>query len=181
MQASRIDGTHFVPEGPAPPRPPERLRPSEDAPDVRAAGARLELTASVINATLVNRSDNAAGPSDLVSAADLEARVRAHVREMFEKAGIAYEDITAEEAHASIVPGGYWSAEAVSKRIVDFVAAFANGDSERAQLLRDAVEQGFGEAEQAFGGRLPDISHETMDLVREGLDRLFQPRVDATA
>ena len=113
------------------------------------------------------------GAPGLVSADELRKRIEAHVRQVFEKAGIEYKELTPEEAQAQIADGGVWSPEAVSKRILDFVKAFDNGDEARRDLLRDAVERGYEEAEAAWGSKLPDISKETMKLVRQGLDEVF--------
>ncbi|MBM4417205.1 MAG: hypothetical protein FJ033_02660 [Chloroflexi bacterium] len=121
--------------------------------------------------------DSSAG---LITAEEIRTRISEHVRQVFERAGIAFEEMSAEEAAARVAPGGYWSAESTAQRILDFVAAYANGEPERAQLLREAVETGFAEAEEAFGGDLPEISYRTIDLVRDGLDRLLAPRVDAS-
>ncbi len=103
-------------------------------------------------------------------------QTRAFVRDVFQKNGIEFDEkLTKEDAAAKVAPGGDQSPDIVAKRILDFVAAFANGDPARAQLLRDAVETGFGQAEGALGKKLPDISYQTMDLVRKGLDDLFKP------
>lgn len=98
------------------------------------------------------------------------------VRDVFQKNGIEFdENLSSEDATAKVASGGDQSPDVVAKRILDFVAAFANGDPARAKLLRDAVETGFEQAEGAWGSKLPDISYQTMDLVRKGLDELFKP------
>ncbi len=172
MQPGPIGSTRLIPEGPAPPRPPERLRPSESAAAIgRTSEMRL----------LISQVSPAEPSGEVITAEEIRQRISEHVRQVFERAGIAFEEMSAEEAAARVAPGGYWSAESTAQRILDFVAAYANGEPERAQLLREAVEAGFAEAEEAFGGTLPEISYETIDLVREGLDRLFAARVDASA
>ena len=123
------------------------------------------------------------------SADHLRERVRAFVKEVFERNGIAYREMSEDEAKAAVAEGGEWSPENVARRIVDFVRPLANGAPGREELLRGAVERGLKEAEAAWGDRLPEIADETMELVRAGLDELFAPpaaaerppRVDAQA
>jgi hypothetical protein len=163
----RFDGSRLVPAGP-PPKPPEHLRgKSGGSPGFAVEAATIELRG---NLSMIQQIGGAPG---LVSADELRRRVQEHVKQVYEKAGIEYEELTPEEAQAQIAEGGPWSAEAVSKRILDFVKAFDTGDQARRDLLRDAVERGYEEAEAAWGSKLPDISRDTMKLVRKGLDDLF--------
>ncbi len=66
----------------------------------------------------------------------------------------------------------YLQPEAVAKRIIDFIEAASGGRPDLLEMLIEAAEQGFAEAEAVFGGQLPDISYKTMDLVRQGLEEL---------
>lgn len=59
--------------------------------------------------------------------------------------------------------------DAVSGRVLDFIRALAGGDPDRLQIMMDAAEQAFAEAEEIFGGTLPDFSYTTIDMIREGL------------
>ena len=62
-----------------------------------------------------------------------------------------WKDLSPEEAQKKIDDGGDQSPDAVSKRILDFVKGFSDGTPGRSQLLRDAVEKGFHDAEGEFG------------------------------
>ena len=79
---------------------------------------------------------------------------------------------TRAEAEKAISEDGEWGVKAVSTRIVEFAKAFAGDDKEKIAKMRDAIEQGFKEAEKAFGGQLPDISKKTYDEVMKQLDEL---------
>lgn len=79
-------------------------------------------------------------------------------------------DLSQDEAKALISDGGYFSVENTAQRIFDFVAANAGDDPEKLQVGRDAILKGFKEAEQIFGGTLPDISYETIDRLLEMVD-----------
>jgi len=63
-----------------------------------------------------------------------------------------------------------WGVASVSTRIVDFAKNLAGGDKSKISVLRDAIEQGFKAAEEAFGGELPEISKKTYDEVIKQLD-----------
>lgn len=78
--------------------------------------------------------------------------------------------ITQEEAVELIAEDGYFGVDQTSDRIVDFAIGIAGGDTSRLDAIKEGVEQGFGEALDAFGGWLPDISYDTYDAVMEKLD-----------
>jgi hypothetical protein len=174
-----------VGEPPARPRAPRESKPSSAPSDemrtrFRVEAATIELSASL---SFIQRmlpgpaSETGAGgvgaPTGQPSSEEILASTRAFVKDIFERHGITFEELTPDEAQQKIADGGEQSPDAVAKRILDFVKGFATGDPGRAELLRDAVEQGFEEAGAAWGSRLPDISYQTMDLVRKGLDELF--------
>jgi hypothetical protein len=66
--------------------------------------------------------------------------------------------------------GGYFSAEETAARILDFAVAITGGDPGLVDLMRDAVNAGFRQAERRFGGELPEISHQTLQAVMDGFD-----------
>ncbi|MCL2839245.1 MAG: hypothetical protein FWE05_00605 [Defluviitaleaceae bacterium] len=74
------------------------------------------------------------------------------------------------EAQAMIDEGGYFSVEETAARMLDFAVALTGGDPGRIELMRDAVERGFREAERMWGGELPQISHDTREAVMNGFD-----------
>lgn len=76
-----------------------------------------------------------------------------------------------EQAQIDIAAGGYYSAESVATRILDFAKALSGGDASKFKMLRDAVEKGFADATDALGGELPEISRQTYDLVQKGFDQ----------
>jgi hypothetical protein len=83
---------------------------------------------------------------------------------------INFNTMTSEDAQALIAEDGYFGVEQTSDRIVDFaVNAFGN-DPEKLQQIKDAIDQGFMEAQDAFGGALPEISQQTYTAIMEKLD-----------
>ena len=77
---------------------------------------------------------------------------------------------TQERAAEEIAEDGYFGVEAVSERLLNFARAFAGNDPERIELMREAFVRGFEAAETQWGGRLPDISHDTFAAVMAGFD-----------
>jgi hypothetical protein len=74
---------------------------------------------------------------------------------------------TVEEAQKAIGEGGYYSPENTATRILDFAKALSGGDASKFNLLKDAVEKGFEAAKEQLGGKLPDITGQTYDLVQQ--------------
>lgn len=75
------------------------------------------------------------------------------------------------EAQAMIDEGGYFSVEETAARMLDFAVAITGGDASQIEVMRDAVQRGFNQAERMFGGELPEISHQTLAAVMEGFDQ----------
>lgn len=69
-----------------------------------------------------------------------------------------------QKAQEDIGPGGYWSPEKTSDRFLEFAKALSGNDPSKAKLLTDAVKKGFKQAEEMWGGELPEISKKTYEL-----------------
>lgn len=105
------------------------------------------------------------------------------MRQLLQKQGLSFEDVaqgekpfvvdeeTLLEAQAAVEEGGPFSPENVSDRIVEFAKAISSGNKSKFELLKGAIEEGFGAAAKALGGELPEISRKTYDLVMEKLDK----------
>ncbi len=61
----------------------------------------------------------------------------------------------------------YWSAESVSDRFLDFAKALSGGDTEKADMLLDAVKKGYEAAEKIWGSELPQLSQDTLAMTIE--------------
>ncbi len=78
--------------------------------------------------------------------------------------------LTPEAAGDLVSEDGYFGVDKTSQRIVDFaINAFGNDPAKLAQM-KDAIEKGFQEAAEVFGGMLPEISHQTYAAVMDKLD-----------
>ncbi len=78
--------------------------------------------------------------------------------------------ISQAEAQELIAEDGYFGVAQTSDRIVDFAMSISGNDPTRIEAIREGIEKGFNEAMEAFGGSLPEISHETYKAVQEKLD-----------
>jgi hypothetical protein len=74
------------------------------------------------------------------------------------------------EAEEMLGEGGYFSVEETAGRMLDFAVALTGGDPAQIEVMRDAVQRGFAQAERMFGGELPEISHQTLEAVMNGFD-----------
>jgi len=79
-------------------------------------------------------------------------------------------DLSQDEATSLISEDGFFGVKNTAQRIFDFALKMAGDDPERLQAARDAVLKGFKEAENIFGGTLPDISYDTINKVLEMMD-----------
>ncbi len=79
-------------------------------------------------------------------------------------------EISQKDASALVADDGYFGIEQTSDRIVDFAIAMAGDDTSRLAAIKEGVENGFNEALEAFGGSLPEISHDTYDAIMDKLD-----------
>ena len=79
---------------------------------------------------------------------------------------------TKAQAQEDISENGYWGVKQTSDRILDFAKALAGDNPEKLEKMRSAFEKGYKQAEETWGGELPDISKQTFDAVMKGFDEL---------
>lgn len=92
-----------------------------------------------------------------------------------EKAALVYNqrpvsDLSADEAQNLIKADGYFGIDKTSQRIADFVLTGAGDDIDRLKAGREGVLRGFEAAEKAWGGKLPDISYDTLARSLDAID-----------
>lgn len=76
------------------------------------------------------------------------------------------------QAQQDISEDGYWGVNQTSDRIVSFATALTGGDPDKIEEMRAAFQKGYKQAEQTWGGKLPEISQRTYDAVLEKFDKL---------
>lgn len=83
-------------------------------------------------------------------------------------------DLNPEEAQSLIAEDGYFGVTKTAGRIADFVLTGAGESLERLKAGREGVQKGFQDAEQAWGGKLPEISYQTLNKALEIIDARIQ-------
>ncbi len=84
-------------------------------------------------------------------------------------ATIKVDEVARAEAAELVSEDGPLGVEAVSNRIVDFAKAISGGDKSKLTTLRNAINEGFKQAEKILG-KLPDISQKTYERIMEKLN-----------
>ena len=81
---------------------------------------------------------------------------------------------TKAQAQADIAEDGYWGVEQTSERIISFATALTGGDPDKIDDMREAFLKGYKQAEETWGGELPEISKKTYDAVMAKFDKLAE-------
>jgi hypothetical protein len=84
--------------------------------------------------------------------------------------GTPISELSAEKANELISGDGYFGVDKTSQRIIDFVIKGAGEDIDRLRAGREGILKGFAEAEKVWGGKLPDISYETLAKSLDSID-----------
>ena len=79
-------------------------------------------------------------------------------------------EMTQEEAAGMVAEDGYFGVAKTSQRLADFVITGGGTDLKKLQAGREGIIKGFNEAEKIWGGKLPEISHQTLAKALEVID-----------
>jgi hypothetical protein len=79
---------------------------------------------------------------------------------------------TKAQAQKDISEDGYWGVKQTSDRIVSFATALTGGDPDKIDEMIAAFKKGYEQAEDTWGGELPEISKQTYDAVLEKFEQL---------
>ena len=79
--------------------------------------------------------------------------------------------LSKEEAAALVSEDGFFGVKQTSERIAQFVISSSGGDEELLREGRKGILQGLKDAEQMWGGKLPDIAYVTMDKAVSMVDK----------
>ena len=94
--------------------------------------------------------------------------------EQLEYNGRPLTEITPDEATELVAEDGYFGVDQTSKRLANFVIKGGGDDLQRLQAGREGIVQGFNEAEEIWGGKLPEISYQTLDKALSMIDARIQ-------
>ena len=90
--------------------------------------------------------------------------------------GIGYEggpiaELSQEEAAELVSEDGFFGITQTSERIANFVINGAGGNESTMRAGREGMLLGFAQAEEMWGGELPEISQQTMQAAIEMVDK----------
>lgn len=80
-------------------------------------------------------------------------------------------ELSQDEAAELVAEDGFFGIAQTSQRIAEFVINGAAGNEDLLRAGREGILQGFKEAEEIWGGELPEISQETMQRSLEMIDK----------
>ena len=80
-------------------------------------------------------------------------------------------ELSQKEAQELVSEDGIFGIKQTSQRIANFVIDGANGDEDRLRAGRKGMLEGFKQAEEMWGKKLPEISQKTMQAAIEMVDK----------
>lgn len=80
-------------------------------------------------------------------------------------------ELSQDEAAELVSEDGIFGITQTSERIANFVINGAGGDEDRFRAGREGMIEGFKQAEEMWGGELPEISQKTMQAAIEMVDK----------
>jgi len=80
-------------------------------------------------------------------------------------------ELSQEEAAELVSEDGFFGVTKTAERIASFVINGAGGNENFLRAGREGMLEGFKQAEQMWGGELPEISQETMKVATEMVDK----------
>lgn len=80
-------------------------------------------------------------------------------------------ELSQDEAAELVSEDGFFGVTQTSERIANFVIDGAGGDENLMRAGREGMLEGFKQAEQMWGGELPEISQETMEAAIKLVDK----------
>jgi hypothetical protein len=87
-------------------------------------------------------------------------------------ASLEVDEATRTKAASLTGEDGELGVKQVSQNILNFAKAAAGGDPEKLEKMKAAFLKGFEQAEQVWGGKLPEISYKTKEAVLAGFDEM---------
>ena len=87
---------------------------------------------------------------------------------------------TKSQAQADIAEDGYYGVKKTSERMFEFAMALSGGNVDKMKELQYAVEKGYKQAEKTWGGKLPDISKQTLDATNQLFEDYYKEQESAS-
>lgn len=148
---------------------------SEGGDSSSAVEVTLSMKAKLVEMLLSVKKETKAG---IATQAGMNQRA-ADQEQGFDLATLTYNgkplsEVSQEEAQSLIGEDGYFGVNKTAQRLADFVITGGGENLDRLQMGREGVLNGFQEAEQLWGGKLPEISYQTLNKTLELIDARIQ-------
>lgn len=154
--------------------------------DPRKAATDAASTNAPASSTATPSSGSSASGVDLASMLDNSNQQVEQFTEMLsnilKQQGLSWNKVVSGEQHLSADPktiaaakqavsdDGEFGIKKTAERILTFAKAAIQANPDQADTIKAAVQSGFDQAAQYFGGKLPDISNKTHDAIMNTLD-----------
>lgn len=89
--------------------------------------------------------------------------------DMIKDGTIEVDDEIAVEAQKEIADDGYWGVEQTSERLFSFAKALAGNDPAKADSMLEALQKGYDQAANQWGGELPELCQKTLEAAKKKL------------
>jgi len=80
-------------------------------------------------------------------------------------------ELSKDEAAELVSEDGIFGIKQTSQRMADFVINGANGDEDLLRAGREGIIEGYNQAQELWGGELPEISQKTLDATLKIIDK----------
>lgn len=130
----------------------------------------VEINKKSSSAGVYKKSNNKLSASEINAIKAEAERVNENLRTLVQNVILKQGKYTIISVNNETFTESDFSVETVSDNIVNFAIAISGDDPSKLTELKAAIEKGFREAEECFGGTLPDICYETHDVIMKKLD-----------
>ncbi len=144
-------------------------KPGQDPAKALDGDVKLSMKAKLVEFLLVVKGETSKN-FEMQSGVEQRAAGEGLDLENLQYNGKPLVELSPEEAQTLIAEDGYFGVTKTAERIAEFVLSGGGDDLERLQAGREGVLQGFQEAEVAWGGKLPEISSQTLNRALEMID-----------
>jgi hypothetical protein len=140
-----------------------------DAEKTRDGDVKLAMKAKLVEFLLVIKSESKKNFEAQSGLKQRTAREGLDLEKM-QYNGKPLTKLSPGEAQVLVAEDGHFGVTKTAERIANFVLSGGGDNLERLQAGRAGVQTGFQEAEEAWGGKLPEISYQTLDKALEIID-----------
>lgn len=168
---TKLQGRPFTPtQGKVAKGQTGKEKQAQGAQKAAEANVALALKAKMVEFLLVVKNEAKDGFETQAGLVEQRAAGNGFDYSSLQYNGTPLSELTPEDARALIAEDGYFGVAKTAQRLADFVVNGAGENLAKLQAGRDGIQKGFQEAEELWGGKLPEISYQTLDKALEMID-----------